>query len=85
MPILVERDCLPCDGTGRVKVGDFVQSDETCSVCKGGGKVRVPSNWIRCRICGGSGKENVGTFFPDWVRCRNCHGKGWSEPPPAIR
>ena len=79
MPNLVVRDCLPCDGTGRV-------NGEIHSACKGYGKVRVPSNWIRCPICGGTGEKDVGSLlFPDWVRCKNCHGKGWSEPPPDIR
>jgi DnaJ-class molecular chaperone len=83
MPRLVERNCGFCDGTGQVEVGDFVKSLATCPVCKGHGKVRVPSNYRKCPICGGTGKKNVGEFFAEWVRCRTCDGTGWTEPPPA--
>ena len=83
-PKIVERRCGYCGGTGEVPAEFFGM--EKCRVPECDyGVVRVPSNYRRCRKCDGTGKIDIGEFFPDVIRCGRCGGTGWSEPLPAYR
>lgn len=74
--ISVDRTCEKCNGTGAKSSSDI----ETCSTCKGSGKVTRQQRTMfgvmqtvgECPNCNGTGRKIK-------VRCPECNGKGYNN------
>ena len=77
--VFSEIRCAFCGGRGKDPF-DIMSSLSTCCVCGGSGKVRVPSPYMPCAHCRGTG--SIKTFS-----CTTCGGKGSVSRPtePLIR
>ena len=69
-----EYDCVFCRGTGQLP------NASQCPVCRGGGKVSVPSPAVRCAFCKGRGQVPPRST----LTCCVCRGKGIVAVRPPI-
>jgi DnaJ-class molecular chaperone len=66
-------------------MGELVPVYQTCDVCEGYGRVRVPGDHVKCPACKGAGVEDVGECMQWFLPCEKCRGTGWAPPPPVYR
>lgn len=63
-----ERDCVECDGVGRVELAHT----RLCTVCHGSGRVRGSAGLEACTSCAGKGYVRL-------AQCAHCAGSGRTQ------
>ncbi len=91
----VERQCAYCHGVGKDPFG-ILSTRSTCGVCGGKGQVRVPTPYIQCAHCKGTGAikrfsctvcRGTGVVYREampLITCPTCHGSGDDSSLPAL-
>lgn len=78
MPAYVDQPCGTCKSKG-YSVDDWEGIKTPCKICGGTGTLKVPSDWVQCKVCNGRGKFDK-SGWGDWVDCKTCEQKGWLKP-----
>ncbi len=78
MARFAKRTCRYCRGQGKVSARGPVRIWKTCVACDGFGFVFVPSDFVQCTDCGGTGRKRTEGKYADTTRCRRCRGTGWA-------
>jgi|WetSurMetagenome_2_1015567.scaffolds.fasta_scaffold00085_50 molecular chaperone DnaJ len=75
IPLSRNVSCAACGGSG-------AESQETCSKCKGTGRIQEGKGFMRmaqiCRDCGGKGKKTTAS-------CKRCSGRGTADHSETIK
>ena len=79
MARLAKKPCGYCGGRGKVADKGIFAAWRTCIICDGFKFVFLPSGFVKCPDCGGTGRRYMGGRYQEPVRCKRCKGTGWAE------